>query len=217
MLLRMRIMRGASLLLEALAPMRCAACSTVAAAALCDACERTACDLPPPAPRQAGRGLACAAFEFSGPVREALHRGKYGGDRAALRRLAALGLPRLLPQLSGTPHAAIAVPLAARRQSRRGYNQAELIARELARPAGVAVLPGLRRVRETGVQANRDEPERRRNVAGAFAWHGAALDGTRLWLVDDVLTTGATAGAAAAALRAAGAARVDIVVLAAVP
>ncbi|MBV8194033.1 MAG: ComF family protein, partial [Candidatus Dormibacteraeota bacterium] len=53
-------------------------------------------------------------------------------------------------------------------------------------------------------QASRDEAARERNIAGAFVWEGTGIDGAELWLVDDVVTTGATVRAAAAALRAAG-------------
>ena len=78
------------------------------------------------------------------------------------------------------------------------------------------VLEDLARIRNTRPQTARDEPTRRDNVAGAFAWTGSALGGAYLWLVDDVLTTGATAGAAAAVLAHAGASLVDVVVVAAV-
>jgi predicted amidophosphoribosyltransferase len=110
----------------------------------------------------------------------------------------------------------VAVPLGARRLRQRGYNQAELTARSVAAVLGAPVLGGLVRLRDTPPQAGRDETERRRNVAGAFAWTGVALDDRHLWLVDDVLTTGATTAAVAAALVAAGARRVDVATLAAV-
>ena len=72
------------------------------------------------------------------------------------------------------------------------------------------------RIRDTPPQSARDEATRRGNVAGAFAWAGVALDGAYLWLVDDVLTTGATVEAGAATLAAAGASLIDVVVVAAV-
>ena len=62
----------------------------------------------------------------------------------------------------------------------------------------------------------RAEDERRTNVAGAFAWKGMPVERAQLWLVDDVLTTGATVEAAATALEGAGASRIDVVVVAVV-
>ena len=91
-----------------------------------------------------------------------------------------------------------------------------------ARPGGrrtraaCGSIEGLRRIRETPPQIARDEGLRRLNVAGSFAWHGSPLDGARLWLVDDVLTTGATLEAAGSALVAAGAGRIDAIVVAVV-
>jgi ComF family protein len=162
-------------------------------------------------------GSAFAGFVFVEPVRSALHRGKYGGDKAALRALAALTSGRLGHLLTAVPDAVIAVPLGSRRRRQRGYNQSEIIAGVIASDRGVLTRTGLERVRDTPPQSERDEGARRRNVAGAFAWRGASLTSARLWLVDDVLTTGATIEAAAVALEDAGAARIDVIVVAVVP
>ena len=87
----------------------------------------------------------------------------------------------------------------------------------IAEARDVPVLEDLARIRNTRPRtASRDEATRRDNVACAFAWTGSALGGAYLWLVDDVLTTGATAGAAATVLAHAGASLVDVVVVAAV-
>ena len=66
------------------------------------------------------------------------------------------------------------------------------------------MLDDLARIRDTPPQSARDEATRRDNVAGAFAWTGGDLDGAYLWLVDDVLTTGATVEAAASVLEPCG-------------
>ena len=207
----------ARLALDALAPRRCAACDEVSAGALCEACAAALTSSRRPPARRHAHGIALAAFEFAGPARDALHRGKYRGDREALRALARLAAPRLIAASLVQPHAMVPLPLGPRRLRQRGYNQAEEIARVLSAEARIHVAAGLERVRETAPQANRDEVERRRNVAGAFAWRGPGLREARLWLVDDVLTTGATSSAAADSLVGAGAERVDIVVIAAVP
>jgi ComF family protein len=212
------VLRAATrLLLQTLAPRRCAACDALSDTALCSGCEATIAASPQPALRRLGVGRAAAAFVFDGAVRDAVHRGKYAGDRGALRALARLAAPRLLAQLP-PPDALVAVALAPRRQRSRGFNQALDIAAVLGEAAQRPVLAGLERVRETAVQAeHRGEAARRANVAGAFAWRGVGLAGRPLWLVDDVLTTGATVAEAAAAMVRAGAARVDVAVLAAVP
>ncbi len=113
------------------------------------------------------------------------------------------------------------VPLHWRRQWQRGFNQAELLARELwARNGSIrraqvdASL--LQRNRPTAPQSGMDAVERAGNLRGAFTARGAC-DNLRVALVDDVLTTGATATAAAWALREAGATSVELWCLARTP
>ncbi len=186
-------------------------------------------------------GTAYAGFEFTDLVRTILHRGKYGGDRAALEALGALTVGRLAEPLDGrtirsprdrasapttgaiaaatppAPDAVIPVPLGPRRRRHRGYNQSEIVAQALAHARRVPLLTGLRRTRETAPQTARDEESRRSNVAGAFTWDGVPLTSAAIWLVDDVLTTGATLDAAATVLGRAGTSRIDVVVIAVVP
>lgn len=192
--------------LDAVAPPRCAGCARQGRV-LCEECvariEAT------PRPLLSG---AVAAFEYRDEVRGILHRGKFRDCRAALRALGWMGAARLEPP----PGAVVtALPLARRRAVERGYNQAEVVARAFA---GFHRLPQaalLARTRETPPQSTLGRAARQANVAGAFAATGAAR-GATVWLVDDVRTTGATSGAAREALLAAGAARVEIAVLAAV-
>jgi ComF family protein len=206
----------ARLFLDAVAPKRCAGCDAVSDRSICANCDASMHALPLPAVRRMRQGSGFAAFEFTGPVRAALHRGKYGGDRQALSELAAMTTSRLGGPRLFTPDAVVAVPLGLRRRRQRGYNQAELIASVIAEARDVPVFDDLVRTRDTPPQTARDEATRRGNVAGAFAWTGKALDGAYLWLVDDVLTTGATVEAAAATLADAGASLIDVVVVAAV-
>jgi ComF family protein len=108
----------------------------------------------------------------------------------------------------------VSVPLGRRRRISRGYDQAALLATALARTAGAPRLRGaLRRTRETAPQVGRDRAERSRNVAGAFVASGV-VRGRELVLVDDVVTTGATAHACCVALKAAGARSIQILALA---
>jgi len=111
--------------------------------------------------------------------------------------------------------AVVPMPLHWRKYLKRGFNQSELLAREVCRRRGLVLLKGLRRRRHTRAQAGMSSQQRRANVAGAFfVPRGGEVQGKRLLLIDDVLTTGATANAAAMALKKAGAARVSVLVLA---
>jgi ComF family protein len=115
------------------------------------------------------------------------------------------------------PQAIVPVPLHWSRCWRRGFNQSEVLARQLARTLAIPCRPNwLRRVRRTPLQTRQTSPTaRRENVQGAFAARaGLDLSGQSILLVDDVLTTGATANAAAQALRAAKAERVVVAILA---
>ena len=207
----------ARLVLDAVAPLRCAACDQVSSKPICTACTDVLAAQRGPAPIELPFGTASAAFTFEAEVREVLHRGKFQGNRAALAQLARLAAGRLELSSLTPPDAIAAVPLGARRRRQRGYNQAEVVASVFAEVAGLPMPAGLVRQRETAPQASRGEEARRANVAGAFTWRGPELWGTELWLVDDVLTTGATLAGAASVLRAAGARRVDALVIACVP
>ena len=114
--------------------------------------------------------------------------------------------------------AIIPVPLHRWRLLGRRYNQAAEIARPLARRCGAVYLPdALVRARHTASQGGKSGSGRRRNVAGAFSVPPARarqVEGRRILLIDDVLTTGATAEACAKALLKAGASAVDLAVVA---
>jgi ComF family protein len=133
----------------------------------------------------------------------ALHRFKYEGRRPLARPLGLLLAERLA--VDGVAAEIVAwVPLHPERRRRRGYNQAELLARELARLCCLRPLPGLVRVRDTPPQVGLDRLRRLANVRDAFEWNGQDLGRGSVLLIDDVTTTGATLDACAAALKAAG-------------
>ncbi|HUZ86127.1 MAG TPA: hypothetical protein VNF26_04180 [Candidatus Baltobacterales bacterium] len=99
----------------------------------------------------------------------------------------------------------LGVPLHPNRLRERGFNQADLLARELRRRRALEAPPGeLVRTRQTPPQVGHGRIWRLANVRAAFEWRGESLEGISVLLVDDVATTGATLGACARALRAAG-------------
>lgn len=157
--------------------------------------------------------------------------GAYRGDLGRLVRAAKYRPDRRLLALIGTAlgHRAraafddpapacsvVPVPGDRSRLRRRGVDHALIVATAVATALGPrSVLhPGLRRVRRTRPQARLSDAERRANLQGAIEWRTAALNGATVVLVDDVLTTGATAQACRAALTAVGAGRVVVAVAA---
>lgn len=112
--------------------------------------------------------------------------------------------------------AVVAVPSTRGRNRERGYDPGALLAEEVGRRLSLRLVPALARVRETPPQSALTASMRQSNVAGAFRGRPVAA-GRSFLLVDDVMTTGATAFAAAGALRRAGARRVDLAILARTP
>jgi ComF family protein len=107
------------------------------------------------------------------------------------------------------------VPLHWWRKWRRGFNQSELLAHALSKRTGAPVIAALRRTRATAAQAGLSNTARRRNVTGAFSSRTSlSLNGKHVLLIDDVMTTGATASACAIALKKAGAVRVALLTVA---
>jgi ComF family protein len=192
---------------------RCGRCglSLGVAAPACGACLRE----PPPFER-----TACVA-DYGFPWDRLVADFKFHG-RAELAGVLAQQLTAAVRTAGAPlPDTVVPVPMSARRLAERGYNQAWELARrvagELALPASASLL--LRAV-DAAHQVELGRAERQRNLRNAFMVDGlqrTALQGRRVALVDDVMTTGATAHAAADALLRAGAAAVDVWVLARTP
>lgn len=144
-----------------------------------------------------------AAWLDDGPARDLVHGLKYDGWRVAAVPMAD-ALAREGAERFRSVDVLVPVPLGRRRQRQRGYNQAAVLAAALAARVGLPWRTPLARRRETRSQTALGPGERWANVAGAFLAE-AVVPGTRVALVDDVLTTGATLAACAAALRDAGA------------
>ena len=177
---------------------------------LCPACHEH-----PPA-----FGAARAALRYDEGARRLLLPFKHG-DRTELAAPLARLMARAGADLLARTDLLAPVPLHWRRLLSRRYNQAALLARLVARIAGRPMIPDLlRRTRPTPSLGERSAAERAALLEGAFAVTPSAahrIAGRRVLLVDDVLTSGATAEACAAALLAAGAAVVDVLAAARVP
>ncbi|MDD5557065.1 MAG: ComF family protein [bacterium] len=149
---------------------------------------------------------------YEGALRDCVHLLKYDGRRELAPVLARLMAESALEGLPGPPpEALVPVPLGRGRRRERGYNQAELIARDLGRRMGIPVMGrALARVREGPPQSTLTRAARIENIRGAFLARAEAVRGGRLVLIDDVYTTGATTDACVRALLRAGAASVDV-------
>jgi ComF family protein len=152
-------------------------------------------------------------YEF--PVRQLVQQFKFRRNLAAGRALSELFTGHLSNTSTEFPNGLVPVPLHGTRLFSRGFNQAFEIARHLHGKFQIPLVDyNLRRTRRTRAQAGLEADERRKNLQGAFSWHGDELSGRHIALVDDVMTTGATVKACARVLKKAGARRVDIWVLA---
>jgi predicted amidophosphoribosyltransferase len=213
--------------LDLLLPQRCLGCGT-GGTVLCSECSERLprlgttlcerCGAPTAWPVRrcrecAGRRLAFAsaraAVAYEGAVRALVAAWKERG----LRRLAALAAELVVEAVPRPDVAALGfVPSDGDRSLKRGHHPAERLARELGRRWELPVSPLLRRARTVRRQRGLPLAERRRNVADAFVPAGRAP--SRVVLVDDVYTSGATANAASSALRKGGARQVQVVTFA---
>jgi len=235
------VRRAGTKLADLLYPPRCVACgaATAEAHALCPRCwsgiafiERPFCErlgtpfavdiggllLSPAAiaePPVFGRARAVARFD--GAVREMVHRLKYG-DRMDLAEAMGRMMVRAGGEILAGADVLVPVPLHRMRLFMRRFNQAAALARVISRLTGVPwEAEVLRRVRRTRPQTGLTRLQRAGNLQGAFAVPAdrrAHVEGRTVVLVDDALTTGATANAASRALLRAGAQQVDVLAFA---
>ena len=158
-----------------------------------------------------------SATHFAGPMQELIHRFKYGNRVHLCQPLGLMAAASLAPFCStAAPDLIVPVPLHRKRLRQRGFNQSQLIGQVLAKKWRVPLEIGnLRRVRWTEPQTSLDARDRVSNVKGAFAVKDSRrLEGKRVLLVDDVLTTGSTMRACAESLREAGVAAIFAVTVA---
>ncbi len=203
---------------------RCPRCLALLPAGMSSSVRCRTCRQRPP-----GFVGAAAAFHYAEPgVSDWVLRLKHGARTDLAAPLAQMAWMELM-RTAGAAKLLVAprpgdifvpVPLHPTRLVERGYNQAALVASELARLAKGHYFPILQRQRSTFVQGEFAAPSRRLNVQGAFRVTSSVdlgrvvRRGHRVWIVDDVMTTGATASACAAALRKAGGGEIRVVTLA---
>lgn len=166
----------------------------------CESCLKA----PPPYSKIIYYGI------YDGALRKAVHLLKFSGIKRLARPIASLLSELAIPEADGI----VPVPLHARRLKEREFNQTALIGKHMSRYSGIPLLPDvLRKVKETPAQVNVTGKERLKNVKNTFS-AGRAVAGLRLLLVDDVITTGATAHECARVLIKAGAERVTVMAIA---
>lgn len=200
----------------------CGACRTRLRAPTWPRCHRCGCPLG--SGTDAGAGcLECALWgeELAGaraavvlqpPADALVYALKYGGwcdlGRLMGTRMARQAVP---PELGSGPYVVVPIPTTLQRRRERGYNQARVLARVVAEGVDRPLVEALERRGKGPTQVGLHPAERKANVRQAFVVRDAAvprLSGARVLLVDDVLTTGSTAQAAARPLVQAGAAQV---------
>ena len=207
-------------LMELLFPPKCVLCRKLLKSGEIDLCRECRAD----APEYAGKKINirfldsfAAVWYYEGNVRRSLLRFKFYNARSygvSYGRILAMRLQREYPDGFDM---LTWVPVSRLRKLRRGYDQVELLAEAVGRELGLSPVPTLKKIRNNRPQSRLKDPAARRaNVLGAYRLlEGAAVKGQRVLLLDDILTTGATAGECARVLLSAGAKEVHCAAVAA--
>ncbi len=179
---------------------RCGTPMTTAPAASCKQCQNN--------PLQYIDGVRVASYFEDNPMRSAIHALKYRNHKAVANILGEI-LAKVYRQQHLVAEVIVPVPLHRARLKERGYNQSELLARQLGRLLNIPVnTVTLQRIRQTKSQMKLGADERHKNVADAFACNDKKLQNQRVLLIDDVCTTGSTLDFCAEALKKGGVASV---------
>jgi ComF family protein len=191
--------------LDLLFPPLCQVCGAYGAA-FCPRCQAQALAGGPPPGLEGLDGCETVGIH-EGPLREAVLKLKFSGRLSLVEPLSRLLAEQVRPRLpEWSPTGLVGVPVHWRRRLARGFNQSEILAASAGRALGVPVLGRtLARTGHRRPQVGLTGAERRENLRGAFRVERPFPAGSRLLLVDDVRTTGATLLECARTLRAAGA------------
>ena len=201
-------------LLKLLFPPKCMLCGKVLGEEeeICPSCREKVLlnTAPPRVEKGAFFDKAAAGLWYEGDVRKALHGLKYHEKQSYARSLARVMAYAVRHKLEEDIDLVTFVPTNAATLRERGYNQAELLARELAKMLDKPCLHTLEKVRETRPMHGLRPEERRANVLGAYrlCCPETAVAGKRVLVADDILTTGSTLSECARMLKTAGASRV---------
>ena len=207
-------------LMELLFPPKCVLCGTLLKAGetdLCKPCRSDAPEYPGGKNKLQFLDSFAAVWYYEGNVRRSILRFKFRNARSyagAYGRILAMKLLREYPEGFDV---LTWVPVSRLRKLRRGYDQVELLAEAVGRELGMPPVSTLRKIRNNRPQSRLKDPAARRaNVLGAYrSVDGASVQGKRVLLLDDVLTTGATAGECARVLLTVGAKEVHCAAVAA--
>lgn len=222
-------------ILEIVYPPHCCVCKGPSRESICASCEKTLPLLSPPYCRKCGTpehldGLCSrcqtespsfdrvrSSCAYSGSMKKAIASFKFHGKRRLAQALAPLMLQLFEREFAlDTIDFIIPVPLHAKRESRRGFNQSTLLGEHLSEARHIPLKPELlERIRDTATMNKLGWPERRENMKGAFRIKDAeSVKAAHILLIDDIITTGATLNEIAHLLKMNGASRVQGITLA---
>lgn len=202
------------ILLDLLYPPRCIFCHDFVANGkilVCESCKRGL-----PFTVDGGRqkapfvSAAIAPFYYEKTVRESLHRFKFSGCTGYAKGYAPYVADLVRKEYGDTFDLLSWVPVSRKRLRKRGYDQAELLAKAVGKQLGIRPVRTLKKIRDTAPQSLAGSAEKRKsNIAGAYApYHPERFSGKRVLLIDDIFTTGSTVSECARTLGLAGAERV---------
>ena len=206
--------------INALFPPKCVLCGKILEKDETDLCRACWADQPEYSQEKLNVQFLdsfAAVWYYERCVRRSLLRYKFHGARHYAPVYGRLMAMRVLRECPEAPEVVTWVPVSALRRFRRGYDQVELLARAVAKELGVPCVRLLKKVRHNPPQSGiSGHPERRANVLGVYRCADVAYTkNKRILLLDDILTTGATAGECARVLLSAGGSQVHCAVVAA--